>query len=52
MNRNQPAPSGTLGAVKINGQRDPDRDFWIEIRRALLIALKAVESRLGTTNGK
>jgi hypothetical protein len=24
-----------------------DRAFWVELRRALLIALKAIDSRLG-----
>jgi len=26
-----------------------DRAFWVELRRALLIALKAIDARLGTT---
>ncbi len=25
-----------------------DRAFWVELRRALLIALKAIDARLGT----
>lgn len=44
-NRNQPSASGTLGAVKQTA--DPERMFWVEIRRGLLILLKAVESRIG-----
>ena len=26
-----------------------DRAFWVELRRALLIALKAIDARLGNT---
>jgi hypothetical protein len=26
-----------------------DRAFWVELRRALLIAIKAIDARLGTT---
>lgn len=52
MNRNQPPPTGSLSVVK-NGQpvQPPEeQSFWIEVRRGLLILLKAVEARIGHTD--
>lgn len=46
MRHEQPPATGQLSAVKQSAS--PERMFWVEIRRGLLILLKAVESRIGT----
>lgn len=52
MNRNQPPPTGQLSVVK-NGQpvQSEEQSFWIEIRRGLLVLLKAVEARIEQKRG-